>query len=59
MRPGGVQYDLPLGLLDDIYDWAINYSAFIILFELIKSPTTRNVCGCIGAKKLSPSFPPL
>merc|ERR1711936_552948 len=27
VRPGGVQYDLPLGLLDDIYDWAINYSA--------------------------------
>lgn len=21
-RPGGVSYDLPLGLLDDIYDWA-------------------------------------
>merc|ERR1712142_1390761 len=27
VRPGGVQYDLPLGLLDDIYDWSINYSA--------------------------------
>jgi len=27
VRPGGVQYDLPLGLLDDIYDWAINFSA--------------------------------
>ena len=28
VRPGGVQYDLPLGLLDDIYDWAINYRKF-------------------------------
>lgn len=27
VRPGGVQYDLPLGLLDDIYDFAQNYSA--------------------------------
>ena len=27
VRPGGVQLDLPIGLLDDIYDWAINYSA--------------------------------
>jgi len=27
VKPGGVQLDLPLGLLDDIYDWAINYSA--------------------------------
>jgi len=27
VRPGGVQYDLPLGFLDDVYDWAINYSA--------------------------------
>jgi len=27
VKPGGVQLDLPLGLLDDIYDWAIGYSA--------------------------------
>lgn len=27
VKPGGVQLDLPIGLLDDIYDWAINYSA--------------------------------
>ncbi|XP_055330892.1 NADH-ubiquinone oxidoreductase 49 kDa subunit-like [Paramacrobiotus metropolitanus] len=26
VRPGGVQYDLPLGLMDDIYDWAIKYN---------------------------------
>lgn len=27
VKPGGVQLDMPLGLMDDIYDWAINYSA--------------------------------
>uniref|UniRef100_H2ZA62 NADH dehydrogenase [ubiquinone] iron-sulfur protein 2, mitochondrial n=1 Tax=Ciona savignyi TaxID=51511 RepID=H2ZA62_CIOSA len=27
VRPGGVSQDLPLGLLDDIYDWAIRFSA--------------------------------
>uniref|UniRef100_A0A0N5AS14 Complex I-49kD n=1 Tax=Syphacia muris TaxID=451379 RepID=A0A0N5AS14_9BILA len=25
IRPGGVAYDLPLGLLDDIYDWAVKF----------------------------------
>ena len=27
VRPGGVSQDLPLGLMDDIYDWAIRFSA--------------------------------
>lgn len=27
VRPGGVNQDLPLGLLDDIYDWSIRFSA--------------------------------
>jgi len=27
VKPGGVQFDLPIGLLDDIYDFATNYSA--------------------------------
>lgn len=26
VRPGGVSLDLPLGLMDDIYDWASKYS---------------------------------
>ncbi|XP_071631136.1 NADH-ubiquinone oxidoreductase 49 kDa subunit [Temnothorax longispinosus] len=26
IRPGGVSLDLPLGLMDDIYDWASKYS---------------------------------
>lgn len=26
VRPGGVSLDLPLGLMDDIYDWASRYS---------------------------------
>ncbi|GAU89016.1 hypothetical protein RvY_01615 [Ramazzottius varieornatus] len=26
IRPGGVQYDLPLGLMDDIYDWARKFN---------------------------------
>ncbi|OQV18821.1 NADH dehydrogenase [ubiquinone] iron-sulfur protein 2, mitochondrial [Hypsibius exemplaris] len=26
VRPGGVQYDLPLGLMDDIYDWATKFN---------------------------------
>ena len=25
VRPGGVAWDLPLGMLDDIYDWAIKF----------------------------------
>lgn len=25
VRPGGVNQDLPLGLMDDIYDWATKY----------------------------------
>lgn len=25
IRPGGVAWDLPLGLLDDIYDWAVQF----------------------------------
>ncbi|CAD5223242.1 unnamed protein product [Bursaphelenchus xylophilus] len=25
VRPGGVAWDLPLGLLDDIYDWAVKF----------------------------------
>uniref|UniRef100_A0A6F9DMB0 NADH dehydrogenase [ubiquinone] iron-sulfur protein 2, mitochondrial n=1 Tax=Phallusia mammillata TaxID=59560 RepID=A0A6F9DMB0_9ASCI len=29
VRPGGVSQDLPLGLLDDVYDWAIRFSARI------------------------------
>lgn len=33
VRPGGVSQDLPLGLMDDIYDWAIRYSARIDEFE--------------------------
>merc|ERR1719394_2340223 len=27
VRPGGVNLDLPIGLMDDIYDWAKRYSA--------------------------------
>jgi len=27
VRPGGVNLDLPIGLMDDIYDWATRYSA--------------------------------
>jgi len=33
VRPGGVSQDLPLGLMDDIYDWAVRYSARIDEFE--------------------------
>jgi len=33
VRPGGVSQDLPLGLMDDIYDWAMRYSARIDEFE--------------------------
>jgi len=29
VRPGGVSQDLPLGFLDDCYDWAIRFSARI------------------------------
>lgn len=27
VRPGGVSQDMPLGLMDDIYDWAVRFSA--------------------------------
>jgi len=33
VRPGGVSQDLPLGLMDDIYDWAVRYAARIDEFE--------------------------
>lgn len=26
IRPGGVQYDLPLGLMDDIHDWSTKFN---------------------------------
>lgn len=29
VRPGGVAWDLPIGMLDDIYDWAIRFPARI------------------------------
>ncbi|KAK0166887.1 hypothetical protein PV327_004358 [Microctonus hyperodae] len=29
VRPGGVSQDLPLGIMDDIYQWAAQYSAVI------------------------------
>lgn len=29
VRPGGVAWDLPLGLMDDIYDWAVKFPARI------------------------------
>jgi NADH dehydrogenase (ubiquinone) Fe-S protein 2 len=25
IRPGGVAWDMPIGLMDDIYDWAIKF----------------------------------
>ncbi|KAM3725991.1 putative NADH dehydrogenase [ubiquinone] iron-sulfur protein 2 [Dirofilaria immitis] len=33
IRPGGVACDLPLGLLDDIYDWAIQFPQRIDMME--------------------------
>lgn len=29
VRPGGVAWDLPIGLMDDIYDWAVKFPARI------------------------------
>ena len=29
IRPGGVDRDLPLGLMDDIYDWASKFATVI------------------------------
>ena len=29
VRPGGVDRDLPLGLMDDIYDWAAKFATTI------------------------------
>ena len=37
VRPGGVSQDLPLGLMDDIYDWAVRYSARIDEFEEVNA----------------------
>lgn len=36
VRPGGVSQDLPLGLMDDVYDWAIRFSARIDELEEVK-----------------------
>lgn len=29
VRPGGVAFDMPIGLMDDIYDWAVKVSIFV------------------------------
>jgi NADH dehydrogenase (ubiquinone) Fe-S protein 2 len=33
VRPGGVSYDLPHGLLDDIFKWSTAFSARVDEFE--------------------------
>lgn len=33
IRPGGVAWDLSLGLLDDIYDWAVQFPQRIDAME--------------------------
>ncbi|THK33124.1 NADH-ubiquinone oxidoreductase 49 kDa subunit [Diachasma alloeum] len=40
VRPGGVSQDLPLGLMDDIYQWARQYAAQI---DQVEDLLTRNV----------------
>ncbi|CAK8676595.1 unnamed protein product [Clavelina lepadiformis] len=56
VRPGGVSQDLPLGLMDDVYDWAIRFSARID--ELEEMLTTNRIwrqrtvdIGIISAKQ--------
>lgn len=33
IRPGGVAWDIPIGLLDDIYDWCVKFPERIDEFE--------------------------
>lgn len=39
VRPGGVSQDLPMGILDDMYDWAVRFSARIDELEEVKVVT--------------------
>ena len=44
VRPGGVSQDMPLGLMDDIYDWAIRFSARIDELEEVKTDSDVYCC---------------
>lgn len=33
IRPGGVAWDLPLGWMDDVYDWAVRFPQRLDMME--------------------------
>lgn len=33
VRPGGVAWDLPLGWMDDVYDWALRFPQRLDMME--------------------------
>lgn len=33
VRPGGVAWDLPLGWMDDVYDWAVRFPQRLDMVE--------------------------
>lgn len=43
IRPGGVNQDLPLGLMDDIYDWGIRFSTRIDEMEEVAIAFLHNL----------------
>lgn len=49
IRPGGVSFDLPLGILDDIYDWAIKFPERIDeLEDMLTENRIWKVCYLLG-----------
>lgn len=43
VRPGGVAQDLPLGLMDDIYNFCINFTARVDEVEEVSSCNVSSV----------------
>ena len=52
VRPGGVAQDMPLGLMDDIYNFCVNFTARIDEVEEVSMymhvHVHVHVCVCIG-----------
>ena len=47
IRPGGVAQDLPLGIMDDIYHFCVNFTARLDEVEEVGILICNNICTCI------------
>ena len=48
VRPGGVFQDLPLGLMDDIYNFCVNFTARIDEVEEVSHTIHIHICTCVA-----------